>query len=185
MRMISTKRSRIAAVDKYLFPGETRMIVVRQHPAVLIQPVVRVLGGLLVAWVTSDTLLHSNKWLVVLVWVLWGFLFLQLLDSVVKWAEDRFVVTSERLLSISGTFPRKVCTVPLTKVTDVGFKRSGGGLLLGYGTLNIESSSPHRALQTVDYLPYPEQIYTDILELIFSNTDDRHRFSGNVGRLPD
>lgn len=182
--MITAEQTRIAA-DRYLFPSEVKMIVVRQHPAALVPPIVRALGGLLVAWVVSGTILHNSEWLKVLVWVLWTVLLLQLLERMGRWAVNYFVVTSQRLLSISGTFPRRVYDVPLAKITDVGFERSFSGLLFGYGVLNIESPGSYQALRTVDYLPYPEQIYVELCELMYSDTEDRHGSPGSVGRTPD
>ena len=51
-----------------------------------------------------------------------------------EWSEDYFVVTSERMLQASGVFVRKIAMMPLVKVTDMTFRRSTMGRILGYGT---------------------------------------------------
>ena len=49
-----------------------------------------------------------------------------------EWSEDYFAVTSDRMLEASGVFTRKIAMMPLVKVTDMSFRRSTMGRLLGY-----------------------------------------------------
>jgi len=57
--------------------------------------------------------------------------------------------------------------MPLVKVTDMTFQRSFLGRLFGYGTFILESAGQDQALSTVDYIPYPEQLYLEVCSLIF------------------
>ena len=82
-----------------------------------------------------------------------------MLLALVDWAVDYFVVTSHRFILTSGLFNRKVAMMPLVKVTDMTFQRSFLGRILGYGTFILESAGQDQALSTVDYIPYPEQLY--------------------------
>jgi Bacterial PH domain len=153
-------------VGKYLSPHEEGVIVLRQHPAVLIPSIARALGGLLVASAMQAVVLRNNEVLVNLVWLLWALLLLRLLLNAARWSVNYFVVTSERLLLVSGLSRRKVKGVQLTKVTDISFERSFAGQLFGYGELSVESTSQHQELQRVDFLPYPEQLYLEIYSLV-------------------
>ena len=62
--------------------------------------------------------------------------------------------------------------MPLTKVTDMRFERIPAGRLLGYGKFVVESAGQDQALQTVDHLPYPEQLYLEVCGLIFKDKGD-------------
>jgi hypothetical protein len=161
-----------ASVGKYLLARERRVITVRQHPAVLIPPIARALGGLLVAWVMSAAILYGNKTLLILIWILSVSLFLRLIFNATSWIADYFVVTSERFISISGSaLTRKIESLPLPKVTDINLERSSAGRLLGYGKFVIDSVGQHPRLRNINYVPYPEQIYLEICGLVFPDTN--------------
>jgi hypothetical protein len=57
--------------------------------------------------------------------------------------------------------------MPLTRVTDMSFRRSALGRLLGYGEFIIESAGQEQALRTINFLPYPEQLYLEVCGLVF------------------
>jgi hypothetical protein len=59
--------------------------------------------------------------------------------------------------------------MPLAKVTDMSFKRTIAGRMLGYGEFVLESAGQEQALSNVPYLPYPEQLYLEVCEMIFPN----------------
>src|SRR5216683_591544 len=78
-----------------------------------------------------------------------------------------FTVTDNRMILVSGFVVRKVAMMPLTRVTDMSFRRSAMGRLLGYGEFIIESAGQEQALRTINFLPYPEQLYLEICGLVF------------------
>jgi uncharacterized membrane protein YdbT with pleckstrin-like domain len=156
------------AINKYLLPRERQVATVRQHPAVLIAPSFQALGGLLVAGVLSATVVHGV--LGAIMWLAWLLLFLRLVWKTMNWAVDYFVVTSERLLLTRGFLTRRVNMMPLTKVTDMSFKRTFPGRLLGYGEFIVESAGQDQALRNVEYIPYPEQLYLLICEILFPSS---------------
>jgi len=158
-----------ASVDRYLLPQERsgRVITVRKHPAVLVVPIAVTVAGLVGAFLLSATLLRTNAPLRDVVWILWIGLALYLIWKAVNWAVDYFVVTSQRIMLTSGLFTRKVGMMPLGKVTDMSFQRSFGGQLFGYGEFIIESAGQDQALRNIDYIPYPEQLYLEICEMLW------------------
>ena len=161
-----------ASVDRYLLPQERsrRVITVRKHPAILIPPIAEAVGGLVAAFLLSATLLRTNAPLRDVVWIGWIALALNLVWKAVNWAVDYFVVTSQRIMLTSGLFTRKVGMMPLGKVTDMSFQRSFGGQLLGYGEFIIESAGQDQALRTIDHIPYPEQLYLEVCEMLWPPT---------------
>jgi uncharacterized membrane protein YdbT with pleckstrin-like domain len=171
MRLISPGASPPADVDRYLLPHEQEVITVRKHPAVLLGPVAWAVAGLILAAVLTETVLRRSSALTWIVWAAWGLLFLRFLWAAINWAVDYFVVTSHRFIQTSGLFSRNVAMMPLVKVTDMTFRRSFLGRMLGYGTFILESAGQDQALSTVDHIPYPEQLYLEVCSLIFPNKD--------------
>jgi membrane protein YdbS with pleckstrin-like domain len=164
-----------AAVQNHLLPHERRVIIVRRHPAILIGPSVLALAGPVAAAVLTATALHGNVPLITAVWTVWLLLFIRLIWKAANWNNSFFVVTSGRLILLSGVLTKKVDMLPLTKVTDMSFRRPYIGRLLGFGAFVVESAGLDRTLQTIDYVPYPEQLYLEICGLIFKDpgeTDD-------------
>ena len=161
-----------AAVYRVLLPHERQVITVRFHPAVLIRPVAEVLLGLALAGLLSTTVAHGNGLAMLIIWGLWLLLVLRLVYKIYVWLDEYFVVTSQRLLLATGVFTKRVNMMPLTKVTDMRFERSPSGRLLGYGKFVVESAGQDQALQTVDHLPYPEQLYLEVCGLIFKDKGD-------------
>jgi len=161
-----------AAVYRVLLPHERQVITVRFHPAVLIRPVAEVLGGLALAGLLSTTVAHGNGIAMLIIWGLWLVLVVRLIYKIYVWLDEYFVVTSQRLLLATGVFTKRVNMMPLTKVTDMRFERSPSGRLLGYGKFVVESAGQDQALQTVDHLPYPEQLYLEVCGLIFKDKGD-------------
>ena len=157
-----------AAINKYLLPREVQVATVRQHPAVLIPPSALTLGGLLLAGVLAATVMHGIP--AVVMWVAWLVLLLRLVWKVLNWSVDYFVVTTERLLLTRGFLTRRVNMMPLTKVTDMSFKRSFPGRLLGYGEFIVESAGQDQALRNVEFIPYPEQLYLLICGMLFPSS---------------
>jgi uncharacterized membrane protein YdbT with pleckstrin-like domain len=171
MRLVPNTDAVPASVNKYLLPHERQVITVHQHPAVLIRPIFEVLVGLAIAgWLSN--VVNGNGTALLVIWILWGLLFLRLAVKVFEWTETYFVVTSQRFLLTTGLVVKKVNMMPLTKVTDMSFQRSSMGRILGYGEFILESAGQEQALNHVDHLPYPEQLYLEVCGLIFRDREE-------------
>jgi uncharacterized membrane protein YdbT with pleckstrin-like domain len=118
-------------VERHLLPHERQVLTVRFHPAVLIKPVAITLAALAIALLI--TLAPVNGMVRLVIWLLFLGVLLWLGTRIWVWLEDYFVVTSQRLLLTTGLITRTVNMMPLTKVTDMSFKRSTWGRILGYG----------------------------------------------------
>jgi membrane protein YdbS with pleckstrin-like domain len=172
MRLVPNTDTVPASVNRYLLPHERQVITVHQHPAVLIRPVFEVLVGLAIAGWLTTVFARSNGIAVLVIWILWAIVFLRLVIKVIEWGETYFVVTSQRFLLATGLITRQVKMMPLAKVTDMSFQRSPMGRLLGYGEFILESAGQNQALDRVDHLPYPEQLYLEVCGLIFKDSGD-------------
>ncbi len=172
MRLITPGDTAPASVNRYLLPHEHQVITVRMHPAMLLGPIGLVLAGLVVAGLLSSSVAHGNGGALDIIWLAWSLLLLRLIWKVANWSVDYFVVTSQRMLLVTGLVLRRVAMMPLTKVTDMTFKRSATGRLLGYGEFVVESAGQDQALSNVPFVPYPEQLYLEVCGLIFPSKKD-------------
>lgn len=166
---------------RYLLASERRVVVVRQHPAVLLGALTKtslllLLGGYLYA----STVVAPTQTVVVVamimahVWLLW---------KLARWYVDRFIVTDRRIMLVSGIVARKVAMMPLTKLTDMSYHRSTIGVVLGYGTFVLESAGQDQALSRIDYVPRPDELFGEISELLFGRREDPPR-SVSAGPTP-
>jgi uncharacterized membrane protein YdbT with pleckstrin-like domain len=153
-------------------PNERHVISVRQHPAVLILPIFYVLVGLAIAGWLSNSIAHGTA--VLIIWGLWLVLLLWLLlDKIAEWMVHYFAVTSQRLMVAQGLVVRKVNMIPLGKVTDIEFRRTTTGRILGYGEFEvIAPGMPDDKLRFIKFIPYSEQLYLEICGLMFMGKED-------------
>ncbi|TDQ55498.1 PH (Pleckstrin Homology) domain-containing protein [Actinorugispora endophytica] len=139
----------------------------RRHPAVLLGPVGIVLGSLLAAGILSNTPFTSEPTVLAVIWWVWLLVLVWFVWKVAEWSVDYFVITSARLLLTTGLITRQINMMPLGKVTDMRFERSLMGRLIGYGTFVMESAGQDQALSKINFVPYPEQLYLEVVGLIF------------------
>ena len=172
MRLVPNTDTVPASVNRYLLPHERQVITVHQHPAILIRPIFEVLIGLAIAGWLSNSVANGNGTVILVIWVIWGIVFLRLVVKVFEWGETYFVVTSQRFLLATGIVTRKVNMMPLAKVTDMSLQRSAMGRILGYGEFILESAGQDQALTNVGYLPYPEQLFLEVCGLIFKDKEE-------------
>ena len=161
-----------ASVNKYLLPYERHVISVHEHPAVLIPRTLLVLAGLALAGWLSNSVTHGNGTAILVIWVLWALLVLWLAARVADWWVHYFVVTSQRLMLAEGILIRKVNMIPLSKVSDIEFRKSAMGRLLGYGEFEVLAPGMGDKMRYLKFLPYSEQLYLEVCGLIFTDRDE-------------
>src|ERR1700729_2727181 len=99
--MTTTRYAPLAAA-RYLLPHEREVITVRQHPAVLLGSIALAAAGVLTAFVCNVISLGGSRYFHDAVWLA---LFLLVMRAAVKgwtWSACYFVVTSERIMLITG-----------------------------------------------------------------------------------
>ncbi len=153
--------------EKYLLPQEQPPVVAtRRHWAVLIVPASKALPVLAVGgWLLlldPDNRVTSTVGLVVLLGAL-GYLALR----VGEWWMRHFIVTNRRVLLTTGIVVRTVALLPLRRITDLTYKETLFGQLLGYGTFRFESAGQQQALSEITYLPRAGVLYRDVSDLLF------------------
>lgn len=167
-------------IDEYLLPTERRVIRVRQHWAFMVNHMTATALFLLVLviaqrYLPESVLLDNVTFYLALVAVL-RFTVLTIL-----WWIERIVITDKRVMLAQGIIVHKVGMMPLGKVTDLTFERSLGGRIMGYGTIIVESAGQIQALNRIDYLPRPEEVYEALSELVFGEKG-KTRATGMLAR---
>ena len=155
------------SIYRILLPHERRVITVRYHPANLLPRAAVAAGGLLAAaalWPVDST----ASYLSLGIWLLAALLVIQAVAAVYSWLDCYLAVTSERLILPETGFLRQGIrhSLPLAQIQDIRLIRSLGGRILGYGTLVCQSAG-----LTIDYIPYPEQLYLEVTGILFKDPD--------------
>lgn len=162
-------RSIPADVGRYLLPWEQAVIVIRHHPAELVGPIGTTITGLLGAGLLSEVKLSPDVTLGV--WAVWLVLLLYMLIRVLSWFSNHFVVTPSRMVAVKGILARDVEMLPITSATTLKMRRTTMGRLLGYGKFILAGVDQDPIVRTIDFVPYPEQLYLEVCGLIFPDPE--------------
>lgn len=167
-------------IDEYLLPTERRVIRVRQHWASMMKPLsataLFLLGLVVVQAYLPASVVVDNATFYLGVVAVSRFTIL-----VILWWIERIVITDKRVMLAEGIIVHNVGMMPLSKVTDLTFRRSLGGRMFGYGTLIVESAGQIQALNKISYMPRPEEIYEALSELVFGEKG-KTRATGMLAR---
>lgn len=154
-------------IDEYILPTERRVIRVRQHWVVLLNDMTQtalVLGALVALDEYLPALIVDN-----LTWYAGLITVLRLTILVALWWVERIVITDKRVMLAKGILTHNIGMMPLGKVTDLTFERTMTARIMGYGTMIIESAGQIQALNKIEFMPQPEEIYEALAELIFGD----------------
>jgi membrane protein YdbS with pleckstrin-like domain len=154
-------------VEKYLLDDEKpAVLAVRRHWAVLIEPTAKFLpaflaGGWLLLFDPENRVTSSAGLILILASL--GYYVLR----VVEWWMRHFIVSRRRVLLTSGVIARTVTLLPLRRITDLTWKETLLGQVLGYGTFQFESAGQGNALAEITFLPRADQLYRQVSGLLF------------------
>jgi hypothetical protein len=158
-------------VSQYLLPHEKQVIAVHKHPAVF-----AVHCSILAAACAAASLLtiiaSSGELVLGIAWGICFSIFLWLVIRVVTWSDSYFAVTSARMIFITGLVVRKAITVPIQEIHDLSFHRSWPGRLLGYGIFIADQATYSYRIPSMNYMPYPEQLYLDVCGVLFPDDEE-------------
>jgi uncharacterized membrane protein YdbT with pleckstrin-like domain len=167
-------------IDEYLLPTERRVIRVRMHWAVMANNLI-LTGLFLLLMIIAQRYLPTSALVDNLTFYLALAAVLRFTVQTILWWIERIVITDKRVMLAEGIITHNVGMMPLSKVTDLTFRRTFGGRLLGYGTLIVESAGQIQALNKIRYMPRPEEIYEALSELIFGEKG-KTRATGMLAR---
>jgi membrane protein YdbS with pleckstrin-like domain len=155
-------------VAKYLLDDEEAVLAVRRHWAVLIEPTLKflpavVLGGWLLVRDPGNRVTSTAGMLLLVAAI--GYYALR----IGEWWRRHFIVSRRRVLLTSGVIVRTVTLLPLRRITDLTWKETLLGQLLGYGTFRFESAGQGNALAEITFLPHAGQLYRQVSGLLFGS----------------
>ena len=88
---------------------------------------------------------------------------------VAEWWVRHFLVTRRRVLLTSGVIIRTVAVMPLRRITDLTWKETFWGQVLGYGTFRFESAGQQQGLDVITFVPHADALYKRLSELMFGS----------------
>lgn len=159
-----------ASLRKYLTEGERIVVATHRHWFAVSEPLATATLSLLLTGVAFVA--GAPAGLVQGLLVAWLVVFGRAVLRIWEWNLEWFVATDQRLLLIYGFIIRKVDMLPMSKVTDMTFRRSIMGRVFGYGTFVLESAGQDQALSDLHFIPDPNETYLDIVATIFKTGPD-------------
>jgi Bacterial PH domain len=161
-------------VENYLVPRERAVIAVRKHPGAFISHLL-LLGCCSAAACLITVLTDSGPLVLGAAWAVFLAVLVWLLIRVSAWFESYFVATEVRLIFITGLVTPKVVSVPLREIASLEKRRSPLGRLVGYGELIAKPVRPGYTIPKMDYLPYFEQLLTEMQNVLHPGLADDTR----------
>ena len=171
--------------DRSLAVGEQSVEALHPHWKTLVGPVVGaflVVAALLVGEVlipagrdaAAERLAAAALAIILLQW--W------LVYPVLKWRTTRYELTTRRMRLRTGVIARNGSDIPLSRITDVSFRKSPLDRLLGCGTLVVESAGEHAEI-VLPSVPHVERVSATLFQLVederlraVQTTQDDRRF---------
>lgn len=154
-------------VQRYLADTEVNALGGQKHWAVMIEPVVTtVVGVLLCFWLIAripTDLGPVRSILAVSIIVFIG----RLAWLWLEWRINLIFITGKRIIYVHGFITRNVSMMPLSKLTDMRYVRTPVGQVLDYGTFIVESAGQVQALSKLSPIPDPDASYRHVQNLLF------------------
>ena len=165
--------------DRSLAVGEESVEVLHPHWKTLVRPI-GLAVVLVVAVLVGEVLIPGGKTAAIerlalaalAVAVLMCFLMYPLL----MWRTTRYELTTKRLRIRTGVIARNGRDVPLSRITDVSFRKGVLDRILGCGTLVVESAGEHGET-TLTEIPHVERVSATLFQLV---EDERQRAAQNT-----
>ncbi|WP_406284897.1 PH domain-containing protein [Embleya sp. NBC_00896] len=124
-----------------------------------------VLLGIMLAYFPAENrAVHFGAWPIGAGLALWAG------RHILTWRNDYFIVTDKRVILTTGLIGKRVNMMPLTKVTDMSYRRTLGGRLLGHGMFVMESAGQDQPLKEVEFVPRPDAVYLKVCDQLFGPT---------------
>ena len=138
--------------------NEEVMIELRKHVLVLARSLI---GFLALSGLVIFLYSVTGQWWLLLVWFWFALIFFA---RYINYRQERFLITTQRVVFRHGTFEISTYEIPLTNVTAVISRQGIIGRLAGYGTLSIEHSD--NKMSVYEMLPKPELIKRELSQLM-------------------
>jgi uncharacterized membrane protein YdbT with pleckstrin-like domain len=166
--------------DHSLAMGEESVQVLHPHWKTLVRPVA-VVFVVVAAALVGEVLIPSGKYAaierlivaaVAIVLIMWW-----LMLPLLRWRTTKYELTTRRMRLRDGVVARNGRDIPLSRITDVSFRKGLLDRMLGCGTLIVESAGEHGEI-TLTEIPHVERVQSTLFQLV---EDERLRGGGDRG----
>jgi len=143
--------------EKLLGTNEKILNRTRRHPFTLLSGMFKELIILAVLITGSVAIREWQGAPVFFPYVLAALALLTLLSiagDLLRWHNEAFIVTTQRVLHVSGVFSKRILDSSLNKINDVILQQSWFGRIFGYGTIKILTASDE-VINTLDRISNP------------------------------
>jgi uncharacterized membrane protein YdbT with pleckstrin-like domain len=154
--------------DSSLAVGEEPVEVLHPHWKTLVRPIL--LTFVIVAvLLVGEVLIPSGHWSaierLVLAVVAVALLMWWLMYPILRWRTTVYELTTKRMRLRDGIITRNGRDIPLSRITDVSFRKGLLDRMLGCGTLVVESAGEHGEL-TLTEIPHVERVSSTLFQLV-------------------
>jgi len=160
----------VAFPSKLLNDNEEVVLDLRPHWIYMVQPVLAVVGAIILGVVILDLDISFTKIpaaVVVLGCLVWfGIRYL-------KWSSTNFVVTTDRVIHRVGVISKHGIEIPLDRINTVFFHQSVFERLIGAGDLGIESAG-ERGSETFEDVRKPAIVQNEIYRQMEADANQRY-----------
>ena len=160
--------------DRSLASGEEVIAIFQPHWKTLVRPILLtflVVAVLLVGEVLIPGSRAANAERLALAVVAIVLLMWWLTYPLLRWRTTVYELTTRRLRLRDGIIARNGRDIPLSRITDVSFRKGPLDRLLGSGTLVVESAGEHGQLRLTE-IPNAERVQATLFQLV---EDERAR----------
>ncbi len=154
--------------DQSLAPGEESVEILHPHWKTLVRPIALAFGVVAVLLV-GEVLIPAGKAAgierlalaaVAIVLLMWWLMY-----PLLVWRTTVYELTTRRMRLRDGIIARNGRDIPLSRVTDISFRKGLLDRLLGCGTLIVESAGEHGEL-TLTEIPHVEHVQSTLFQLV-------------------
>ncbi len=161
---------------EFLAADEQAIVRIRLHWVVIARFVLgtaAILIGVLALTIYSEAHDTGAGFLITLLWWVVLAAVLRLLWHLLDWHRTSLLITSSRMIKVSGIISLRVQSIPLSKITDISYTLDPNGRVLGYGKFAMETEGDHSSeLEKIDHVPRPDRFYLVLCDSIFGGSPE-------------
>lgn len=154
--------------DRSLTPGEQPVEILHPHWKTMVGPIA-IAFAVVAALLVGEVLIPQGKQAAVerlaVAVVAVALLMWWLMYPLLRWRTTVYELTTRRMRLRDGIIARNGRDIPLSRITDVSFRKGLLDRLLGCGTLIVESAGEHGEL-TLTEIPHVERVQATLFQLV-------------------
>lgn len=151
----------------YLVPSERQIISVQRNRAVLIPPPCLLVADMTAFGLSAAGVIPGGAAVLAFLGALFAPSSYFLYRRTLSWQRAFFVTTNSRIILINWRRGSELTAISISEADDMCIIRTAPGRLLGYGSFLLRVSGTPGRIRKINYLPYPEQLYLEVVGLIY------------------